>query len=141
MSKIKGIKIDVVKKEIYLVEVEQGLQGMHAQLDCEYVEMVRVDHNEALWIDEEGLLKDAPIGAFKITIHPQVMSGHGLILGLTFDGDNCDTKLSVEQVKAMVTFVGVDRVPEPRMDFHTFNTSQEFEEFLNQKREPDVQDN
>lgn len=110
---LKGIKIDVEKKDIYYVDVEKGLKAMYATIGCSLVEGISLTTKEHLWIDEEGLLNSNPKGAFKFDRFPQVLSGNGLILGLSRAGNSCNTGLTVDQVKALVEFVDVDQLPDP----------------------------
>ena len=54
---ISAIKIDVVKKEVYQVEIENNLEGLYEAIECEIVECVRINQSNDLWLDEEGRLQ------------------------------------------------------------------------------------
>jgi hypothetical protein len=105
---IKGILIDSEKKEIKEVELiqENGstLQSIYKELKCDYINSAcgdlfnRLSH--ALFVDDEGLLKNEPMGAFCIRIgesghlyESQVLSGNGIIVGVDEEGECIDHSL------------------------------------------------
>jgi hypothetical protein len=59
-------------------------------------------------LDDEGLLREEPIGAFTIGNYPQVLSGNGLIIGNDDRGASQDCKATLEEVKKAVKFVPVE---------------------------------
>ena len=128
MQNIKAIKIDVVKKEVYEVELPESIDSLkpiYDLLECSMVEVVHVDgfpDGNIIYIDEEGLLRDEPLGAFKIPGFNQVLSGHGLIVGTRYTEDgnvdaSVDPRITVANVLANITFVDVDKLPEPGFIF------------------------
>lgn len=119
---MKAIKIDVVKKEVTEIEINGDIKSMYEALECDFIEGITlIEREEKLWIDEEGLLRDEPLGAFRMLGYPQVLSGHGLVLGITSSGENRGTWLEVDQIKRLVEFVGLDEIPEPSFTVTTFD--------------------
>lgn len=114
---MRAIKIDVTKKEVYEIQIDGSIQSMHAALECETFDMVRLSRTEILWVDDEGLLKKNPVGAFKIDTYPQLLSGHGLIIGIDPGGYNVETKISVEDIKDRIAFKDVDQLPKAALHF------------------------
>ena len=114
---MKAIKIDVIKREVYEIDIPKGLQGLYSALECDMVEIVRINDTEDLYVDEEGLLRHDPIGAFRFKGYDQVLSGHGLVLGNDGEGDSVDTTLTVEYIRDQVRFKEVQDIPEPFMHF------------------------
>lgn len=114
---MRAIKIDVVKKSVYEIDIpaESVLDELYRALECTCVDAVFVDFEETLWIDDEGLLRNPPLGAFKVG--RRVYSGHGVILGTSYEGESAPTGLTVQQVYTTVTFVDVSELPEPTMTF------------------------
>ena len=112
---MRAIKIDVVKKEVYEIDLEQGLDAMYKALECEVVDGRRIGSNIYLWIDDEGLLHE-PLGAF--SLRPgEVFSGHGLVTGISAEGETVDFPYTIGAISGRVTFVPTDQLPEPRMEF------------------------
>lgn len=117
---MKAIKIDVVKKTVEDIEISGDLISMYKALECDCVTSVRITDDEILWVDDDGLLHDNPIGAFLFENYPQVLSGHGLILGVTGSGENRSTKLKSESIKELIRFEDVKNLPEPSIHFVNF---------------------
>lgn len=79
-----------------------------------WLEGVRIADGEVLYVDEEFLIKPeaktetewflmTPHGP--IVGHPQPMTGVAVVTGVDEEGDTCETRLTLEQVRASVRFV------------------------------------
>jgi hypothetical protein len=130
---IKGILIDSEKREIREVELiqENGstIQSIYKELKCECItsacsEIFRhVDH--ALFVDDEGLLKTHPLGAFCVTLNPrpytsQTLSGNGIIVGIDNEGETISHKLDIEMIKKIVVWEDISNLPQPSFEFQSF---------------------
>lgn len=131
---MRAIKIDCIKKEIYEVDLphaeKEDYSSMYKELDAEGYEGVRMSKTEMLWVDEAGLRRKPPIGAFKVEWYPQALPGHGLIIGLGAGGYNTGTKLTVEELKALVQFVDISELPLPVITIHSFEKAEDFERYM-----------
>lgn len=118
---MKGIKIDVVKREVYEVDIPKGIDGIYTAIEARPFDCIflNAERTEVLYVDDEGLLHK-PIGAFHFYLYPTPLSGHGLILGLK-GPKTCSTKYSVEEIRNIVTFVPTDQLPEPSIKVYTIN--------------------
>lgn len=81
---MKAIKIDVVKKSIYEVEVESGkneLQSIYKHLECDMIQIGAQYGGNCLYVDEEGLLRsyEKINGVFRITINHNHWWGTGCL--------------------------------------------------------------
>lgn len=114
---MRAIKIDVVSKTITEIKIKKGLRALYLALDCQTVEVIGIDDGEDIWVDEEGLLHDEPIGAFTLNGWNHPVSGHGIILGTNSEGESVSTKLKLKDVIDVVRFVSVDDLPEPSFTF------------------------
>lgn len=102
---MKAIKIDVVKKEIYEVTIEDSLQSIYQQIEADMIETaVHLPKNDVVYVDEEGLLRETSKGWFIIYGQPQPLSGHGLVLGVTRNGSSRDVQATVEYIRKIVVF-------------------------------------
>jgi hypothetical protein len=136
MKTIKAILIDVENKEIKEVELQSDNssynQAIYTQLKCDYITSAcgelfnRLSHS--LFVDDEGLLKNEPMGAFCIRIgetghlyQSQVLSGNGIIVGIDAEGECVDHLLDVEIIKDIVKWDNVANLPQPSMTFVPLN--------------------
>ncbi len=134
---IKAILIDAQNKQIKEVELEptEGLgylQSIYKQLKCDCITSAcgdlfnRLSHT--LFVDDEGLLKDEPMGAFCIRIgetghlyQSQVLSGNGIIVGVDEEGECIDHALDEEIIKDIVLWDDVANLPAPSMTYVPLN--------------------
>lgn len=114
---MRAIKIDVVEKRIYEVEIDGSLKSMQQAVGCSTITGIRLGPSDYLWIDDEGLLKKEKLGAFKIDYYPDALSGHGLLLGVNRAGENVDTHYSIEEATDDFHFVDISELPEPVITF------------------------
>jgi hypothetical protein len=130
MKTIKAILIDVENKQIKELELqsESSSFNLYKELKCEYITSAcgdlfnRLSH--ALFVDDEGLLKEEHLGAFCIRIgetghlyESQVFSGNGIIVGINDEGESIDHQLDVEIIKDIVRWEDVAKLPQPSMTF------------------------
>ena len=113
-----AIKIDVVKKEIYEINLKPGIKAMYEALEIDTpFTRIKLSEIESLWIDDEGLIRKDPIGAFSIDGYDQVLSGHGLIMGIGPDGESKTTTLRASDVRELITWHSVEELPTPFIGF------------------------
>lgn len=101
--KIKGILIDVEKRQIREVEFENELSSYYRLLKCDCITTAPFDEGHDVIVDDEGLLKTPFIGFFE-TPDGGEYAGHGLIVGFNDDGDWISHKLNFETVKNSIRF-------------------------------------
>ncbi len=104
--KINAIKIDVVQQIVYAVELDNGLKGMYTAIGCACVDRVVLDNRNDLWIDDEGLLRNPQPPKFQLAGFRQPLAGNGLICGYTDEGETISTRLTADQIRPLVTFLG-----------------------------------
>jgi hypothetical protein len=135
---MKVIKIDARKKTITEIELDWGIKALYKELECEMFTCIELPNGDSLYIDDEGLLLDEPIGAFMLKGFLQPLSGHGLIIGIDDKtGESNDCKYTIEFIKKNVEFLPVQflkGIP-IQADFISL-TDQEMEEYLNSGRLP-----
>lgn len=111
---MKAIKIDVEQKKVYEIEIDGNNKSMYEALKCSCVSHISIiRRKEFLWIDDDGLLKDNPLGAFELVGYPQLLSGNGLILGIDIGGNNISTAFDAETIKSLVKFEDAAKLPKP----------------------------
>lgn len=103
---IKCIKIDVDIKRIHEVEINDNIQDIYKQLQCDTFEVVGIDDFNDLYVDEEGLMKvNEESKFFMIDGYKQPLVGHGLIFGHDRSGNSTSTTFSVDEVRKRITFL------------------------------------
>lgn len=126
---MRAIKIDVLKKEVYEVQIKGDCPSLYKQLDCETITGVRISKTEMLYVDDEGLRRRPLLGAFRINGYPQALPGHGVIVGLR-GPDEVSSGLHVEAVRANVQFVDISELPAPVFTTYHFEKAKDFKDFL-----------
>lgn len=130
---MRAIKIDVINKEIYEVDIPGDNISMNKELDSDGFDMVRLSSTECLWVDDTGFRREPPLGAFTIGRYPQALPGHGLIIGLR-GPENASTRLTVEEVKEMVEFVDISELPLPVITLMSFENPDDLINFVKNNR-------
>lgn len=127
MDKImKCIKIDVVSRTVYEIEIEGGLQSMYDAmgLECEMIEkgfylpivsaVESKSHMDTCFVDEESLIKgDGYVkGAFSFQAAKGNVYGpffnNGLIVGCDRDGESQSHRQIFETIKNAVQFYEIE---------------------------------
>lgn len=106
---MKAILIDVREQTVREVEHTGGIHDIYRKLECDtFTVPVQLDNGDALYIDDESLLKPAEEvpGAFLFEAYPyQPLFGHGLIIGTGNDGESQDAKSKPGEIRRMITFL------------------------------------
>lgn len=123
---MKCIKIDVVSKTVYEIEIEDGLQSMYDALGlgCEMIEkgfylpiisaVESTSRIDTCFVDEEGLIKgDGYIkGAFAFQAAKDNVYGpyfnNGLIIGCDQEGESVSHRQIFNTIKDQVQFFDND---------------------------------
>jgi hypothetical protein len=106
---VRAIKIDVIKHDVYNVDIQTGIDDIYKQLECETFTVPYAHANgDALYLDDETLVKgpESLIGAFAYKDYPnQPLFGHGLIIGVDENGESQDAQSEIEKIKKNVVFL------------------------------------
>ena len=112
----KAIKIDVVRQEVYEVELEDGLQAIYDAIDngCNLMERAGYLENDNpnsigddLFVDEEGYVRgeDYIVGGFVLDLPnmpQQPLANNGLIMGHNHEGDSIDHSCDIDLIRKSV---------------------------------------
>ena len=114
---IKGYLINAKTKEITVEEIDTVYPEANALIGCDWIECgwTNYETNDTLFVDEEGLLKEQQF-FFEIKgvhrVH-QPFAGNGFIAGCDIEtGDSTDVKMTLDEVKALVTFNTIQEIIE-----------------------------
>lgn len=128
---VRAILLDSTNKEIREVNLGSELSDIYNLLGegVRCFDAVNLGGNVCMYIDDEGLLKEAYVdedgtkhnmNGIKIRGLEQVFMGNGILVGTGSEGDTIDVPVSVSQVEDVVTFVEYDNPedrPEAQMTF------------------------
>jgi len=104
MKNVRGILINSQTETITEVYVNGDYTEIYRIINVDLFTVVNLDNKgNALFVDDEGLLKN-PEFFFKWDGYHQPLAGNGLILGTDDEGESVSTTLTLEEVKARVTF-------------------------------------
>jgi hypothetical protein len=113
---MKAIKIDVIKKDVYEINVNKGNEDMYKHLNCDLFTLpIILDNEDGLYVDDEALLREPEDqhGAFMFADYPsQYLFGHGLITGCDNKGEQTDALSDLETIKSKVEFLDNDKIEE-----------------------------
>lgn len=105
---MRAILIDPKNKSVSEVEYDGNYKSIYKLIDCGTFTVIQIDETESIIIDDEGLFKSLdsqePDDFFLWEGYNQPLAGKGLILGVDREGESVATKLTVEEVKAKVSF-------------------------------------
>ena len=128
---VRAILLDSINKEIREVNLGGELSDIYNLLGegVRCFDSVNLGGNVCMYIDDEGLLKEAYVdedgtkhnmNGIKIRGLDQIFMGNGLLVGTGSEGDTIDVPVVVSQVEDVVTFVEYDNPedkPEAKMTF------------------------
>lgn len=107
---MRAILINPEDRTVTEVNYSGNYEQIYELIGCSTFTVIYVglgdDDTEALFIDDEGLLHE-PKPLFKWASYPQPLAGRGLILGENDEGDCVATKMTLDDVKAQVTWPAV----------------------------------
>lgn len=104
---MRAILIDAVAKTVTDVETTGKLHDLYRLLECEGIDAVALNDDNACYVDGEGLLADDPGPFFVLAEYGHPLAKRGLILGHDDMGETIETNLTAEAVKATTTFPNI----------------------------------
>lgn len=100
---LNGLLIDPFQKQIHPVETPNDINAWHDLLDCDTLDVVRVDRKTDIWVDDEGLLREPRYPFFSWLGYPEQLCGYGLIL--SHDGpESVSAAISLSQAWTCIQY-------------------------------------
>ena len=100
----KAILIDVNQQIVKEIYISDSIDAIHDAVECECFTVAQVNENNDVFVDDNGLFTKDKFFNFEGAHQP--FAGNGLILGIDHEtGESINTTLSIEEVKAKVTFL------------------------------------
>jgi len=106
MTKIKAIRIDTAERRFHEVELEQDdTEAICGFVGCSMFDVVRIDHSDVIFVDDEGLLTaDGDSTFFTLKSYGGILVGNGLLLGTGSEGESIDPTTTIEWLEDNVSF-------------------------------------
>lgn len=88
------------------VQAADELAQIRHLVDCQWLERVRLNDANVMWLDEEGGLGPYPHpdGYWRFGQNTQWFAGKALVLGIDRDGEACDATLTLGQLQLAIEF-------------------------------------
>jgi hypothetical protein len=104
---MKAIKIDVRTKKVYEIELEEGLQAIYDNLNCNTFSCpIQYENDDCMYCDDEALLFPELIeGAFIYPDWSYPIVSNALIIGTDEDGNSVDCKSTIEEISKGIKFI------------------------------------
>lgn len=100
---MKAILINAETRSFSTVEIKSW-KDIAPAIGAELFEIVTIEQNDALYVDEEGLMK--PQDNFILYDgYPQPLAGNALVLGTDDEGESTDPKNTLEFLKGKIRFM------------------------------------
>lgn len=104
---MRSILIDPFNKTVTEVEYSGNYQQIYDLIDCDTYDCARINrHGDAIFVDDEGLMRETPQAFFLHEDYPQPLAGKGLVLGCRMsDGETIEPTTTADEVRAKVQWV------------------------------------
>lgn len=107
---MRAYLIDPQAKRVTETEYNGDFKHIYDLTGCDTFDVVGFgDVGDGVYVDDEGLLK-GPEFFFQITGCPSPLAGKGLVLGSDDDGNSIEPKITIDELRALVTFSNLDEI-------------------------------
>ena len=104
----KAYLIDAENRTVTETKIESW-KDIAPKIGCELFTVVNIEKEDALYVDDEGLLKQ-PEHFFLYKGYNQPLAGNGLVMGTDEEGDSTDPQNTLEEIKSRITFMNTVEV-------------------------------
>lgn len=109
----KVIKIDVVTKSVYHVELGKDYQEIYGQIGngcTTFCCPLNFENEDFMFADDESLLRmEDIIGGFYMSHWNTPIIGNALIIGSDDEGNSVDAKTTIEEIQSQIKFLNADQ--------------------------------
>lgn len=111
---MKAYLIDTPNKQITEVDYDGNYKSIYGLIKASLYEVVYLNAEEdCMFLDEEGLINGNPHGWFKYEGANQPFRGYALVLGTDSEGNSVEPKMSIDELRARVSFPDDAELMEP----------------------------
>ena len=108
-NKIRAIIIDPFEREISETEIENNLEGLKSAIGDHWIELVRINGQNDMYVDEEGLFRENQQFFVMSGSQRKVpIAGKAVVVGSdTSTGEQINCNMPLDVIKEMVSFHSV----------------------------------
>jgi hypothetical protein len=106
---MRAIFIDTKNRKVEECEFTGDYRDIQKKLGVDLFTAVRLEKNDTLYIDDEGLINGTEEFFFSEKLYPHPLAGNGLILGTSWAGNSVSAKQALEDI-GTVQFMTRDEV-------------------------------
>lgn len=108
---MRAYLIDPFTRTVEEVPYSGHYSDIYRLTQCDTFTVVGLPRNDALYIDDEGLLGDITQQAFfRFAGYPTPLAGRGLILGTDVEGDTTNPEMTLEDAQKAVTWTDLNTI-------------------------------
>jgi hypothetical protein len=107
---MQGILINPEEHTVEVVELEDDIDSIHKLIEAPLFDCVRLEHDDVIYIDDEGLYNKHDF--FAIEGFPNPLAGRGLVLGTDSEGGSTDPIHDLTAISNMVKFISFEEALE-----------------------------
>ena len=100
---MKAYLIDPERQEVTEVEHDDSLNDIKELLQCHTFDVVRIEHSDAIYVDDEGLYRQHAYFMYDGIRAP--LAGRGLVLGTDCDGYTTEPVHDLQTITDRVKFI------------------------------------
>ena len=118
---MRAFLIDTPNKQIVEVDYDGNYKSINKLIHADLFTVVYLDPSvmpDVVFVDDEGLINNNPHGWFKVDTYPQPLRGYGLVLGTDADGESVSPNVTLDALRARVTFYNDDELGDPESYAH-----------------------
>jgi hypothetical protein len=104
VKKLTGYLIDPFQKRIHDIETTDDLEDWHKLLDCQILDVARVEREIDIWVNDEGLLRKPYYPLFYYLGFGNPLCGYGLALSSNSQGETISLNRPPGYLQAKIQF-------------------------------------
>jgi len=104
MKKLTGYLIDPFQRKVHEIETTDDILDWHKLLDCDTLDVARVEQSVDIWVDDNGLLREPYYPLFYYLGYQNPLCGYALALSSNAEGESISLKLPAGYFQAKIHF-------------------------------------
>ena len=111
---MKAILIDPWKRSLETIDIKRGndreaLQELYKLVGEDAIDAAYIRLGESIVVGDHSALADPPLPSYWINGYPERIYGRGVVIGYSKDGSDRQTKLTVDEISKMITWVAAPK--------------------------------
>jgi len=116
---MKAFLIDPDNQTITEVE-HNGLEDLYRLINCHTVDAVRIDADDVIYVDDNGLYVEPQPASFSYAGNPVPLCGKGVVVGCDDEGNDDAPAHTLTSLTRRIKWLGVQDI-EPVIEVYSWN--------------------